>query len=198
MSTISTYRSRSNLRKKRGRLWLSVVLVLGLVLASISVVAAQAHAGSFSDEFPKQVLMKGGTQLQDGYLNYGDWHWYEDGQWNGIYADYGPWPHAVVVRAGSKLHIRINKPERPAIYRIRAYKQDAENPGWPVGKGRVLNTTFKRVERDGKTVGWNVFFRVNQPDRHYYLESYGRWARVPGTHISYGIESLHYHLKTSE
>lgn len=198
MSALSTYRSRSAPKKRTGQLWMSIVLVLALALAAISVVAAEAQAGSFSDEFPKQVLMKGKTQLQDGYLNYGGWHWYEDGQWQEVYADYGPWPHAVVVKSGSRLHIKINKPERPAIYRIKAYKQDAENPGWPIGKGRLLNTTFGRVERDGKTVGWNVFFRVNRPDRHYYLETYGRWARVPGTHISYGDESLHYHVKTTE
>ncbi len=27
------------------------------------------------------------------------------------------------------------------------------------GEGESLNTTFRRVEREGKTVAWNVFFR---------------------------------------
>ena len=196
MSAISTYMSRSNLRKKCRRLWLSVVLAVALTLAGVAVVAATAEAGSFSDGFPKQVLMKGGTKLQDGDFDYGGWHWYEAGEWKEIYGDYGEWPHAVTVRAGSKLHIRINKPERPAVFRIKAYNKGEH--GWPVGKGRDLNTTFKRVERDGKTVGWNVFFRVNRPASPYYLETYGRWARVPDTHISYGYESWHFHVKTAK
>ena len=99
-------------------------------------------------------------------------------------AVYG-FPRADVVGAGSKLHIRLNKPQRPAAFRIRAYKE-VDRWSNPIGTGRLLNTTFRRVERDGKTVGWDVFFRVNGPNRHYYLQTSGRWERVPDTHISYG------------
>jgi hypothetical protein len=124
-----------------------------MALASIAIVAAQAHAGSFSDECPKQVLMKSATVLQHGRLYYGSWHWYEAGEWNRVDADgLGGFPRADAVRAGSRLHIRTNKPERPASFRIRAYKK-VDQFSTPIGTGRLLNTTFRRVERDGKTVG---------------------------------------------
>ena len=180
---------------KAKRSWVSVVLVLAIVLAGMAVVAAEARAGSFSDEFPKMVLMKDDTRLQGGRLNYADWHWYEAGEWQEIYAD-GPFPcpRADLVRAGSGLHIKLNKPERPASFKILAYKEAVE--GFPSGESRRLDTKLRRIERDGKTVGWNVFFRVNRPDRHYYLETYATWARVPGTHISWGHEALNYHVKT--
>jgi hypothetical protein len=92
MSATSTYRNRSNLRKTWRRFWLSVVLAVALTLAGVAVVAATAQAGSYSDWFPKQVLMKGGTKLQDGDFNYGGWHWYEAGEWKEIYGDYGNGP----------------------------------------------------------------------------------------------------------
>jgi hypothetical protein len=185
-------------KKTASRPLVLVVMVATMVLAGIAIVAAEAQAGSFSDGFPKQVLMKGTTVLQEGNFYYGSWHWYEAGEWNRVDADgILDYPRADTVRAGSKLHIKINKPERPAAFRIRAYKK-VDRFSNPIGTGRLLNTTFRRVERDGETVGWNVFFRVNEPNRNYYLKTYGRWARVPGTHISYGDESRLYHLKTTE
>jgi hypothetical protein len=46
-------------------------------------------------------------------------------------------------------------------------------------------------------VGWDVFFRVNQPVRDYYLRVYPVWEQVPGKIISYGDETLyHLHLRT--
>jgi hypothetical protein len=69
---------------------------------------------------------------------------------------------------------------------------------WPIGQARRLDTTLRRVERDGKTVAWNVFFRVDQPDRHYYLDTFGMWKEVPGTHISYGDVSWTFHVKTAD
>jgi hypothetical protein len=35
-------------------------------------------------------------------------------------------------------------------------------------------------ETRSKTVAWDVFFRVNQPHRPYYLDTYGTSKRVPG------------------
>jgi|tagenome__1003787_1003787.scaffolds.fasta_scaffold20981624_3 hypothetical protein len=185
-------------KKTGGRALVLVVMVATMALAGTAIVAAEAQAGSYSDGFPEQVLMKGKTVPQDGYLYYGNWNWYEAGEWNTVNADgLGDYPRADTVRAPSKLHIKIDKPERPATFRIRAYEK-VDRWSNLIGTGKLLHTTFKRVERDGKTVGWNVFFRINRPDRHYYLQTYGRWARVPDTHISYGDLSLHYHLKTTE
>jgi hypothetical protein len=55
---------------------------------------------------------------------------------------------------------------------------------WPIGEGRRLNTTLRGVERDAKTVAWDVFSRVNRPDRPYYLDTYGTWKGVPGCYYT--------------
>jgi hypothetical protein len=178
-------------KKTASRTLVLVMMIATMALAGIAIVVAEARAGSF-DGFPKQVLMKGATVLQDGNFYYGTWHWYEAGEWNGAHADgLGGFPRADTVRAGSRLHIKTNKPERPASFKIRAYKKFGAT-------GRLLNTTFRRIERDGKTVGWDVFFRVNEPNRHYYLETRGHWERVPDTHISYGTSHENFHIKTTE
>ena len=177
-----------------------VVMVATIALASMAIVAAEARAqaGSFSDEFPKLVLKKGETKLQAGRFYYGTWNWYEAGEWNRVHADgIGGFPQAETVRAGSRLHIKINKPERPANFSIRAYRR-VDQFSNPIGTGKLLNTTLRPVEREGKTVGWKVFFRVNEADRHFYLETGWRWERVPGTHISHGHTHENYHVKTTE
>jgi hypothetical protein len=185
-------------KKTASRTLVLVMMIAAMALAGTAIFSAEARAGSFSDGFPKQVLKKGATVLQHGYFFYGTWNWYEAGEWNKVYADGTyDYPRADTVRAGSKLRIRINKPERPAAFRIRAYKE-VDQFSNPIGTGRLLNTTFGRVERDGKTVAWNIYFRINRSGHHYYLETHGRWARVAGTHISYGHESRHYHVKTTE
>lgn len=202
MSALSIYRSRSTPRKQAKRLWISVMLVLAMTLAAIALVAAQAQAGSFDQTSPEPVLMKGKAVLQKGHF-YGDtWNYYDSANgtsgwvWSSASGTTG-FPHADLVRVGSRLHIRLNKPQRPETFTIKAYPR-VDEYGMSAGEVKRLNTTLRRVERDGKTVAWNVFFRVNQSDRHYYLDTHGVWKRVPGTHISYGEGSWSFHVKTTD
>ena len=88
------------------------------------------------------------------------------------------------------------KPERPEKFRITAYRGFDKKDKWPVGKGRRLNTVFEPVKRDGETVAWDVYFRVNQPDRHYYLDTFAVWGQVPNTHVSAGDATYTFHVKT--
>jgi hypothetical protein len=97
---------------------------------------------------------------------------------------------------GSKLHIKIFKAQRPDRFSVVAYRELDEYGFPPYGEGRRLDTTLRRVERDGKTVAWNVFFRVNEPYRHYYLDTFGTWKRVPGSEATYGDANWHFHVKT--
>jgi hypothetical protein len=190
--------------KKTGRRAL-VLVVLGttMAFAAMAAVGAEVRAGSFDQGPPRAVLMKSTNVLQEQTAELSEWtywdtYWDEDGQWITWYPEAleGEFPRADVVGAGRRLHIRLNKPQRPEFFTIDAYRR-VEQDGFPtVGEGRRLNTTFRSVERDGKTVGWNVFFRVNQPDRHYYLEALGSWKEVPGTHISHGHALYLFHVKT--
>jgi hypothetical protein len=189
--------NRSGSFTKTKRFWLWVVLIVAVVLASSPVAAASTKADSVGrrDFPPTPVLMKGKTELQKGHYVSSTWHYYEDG-WitsfgDGVYL----FPRAESVKAGTTLHIRSTKNQKPESFRITAYKGINEM-GFPIGEGQRLNTTLKRVERDGKAVAWDVFFHVNKPERHYYLETYARWERVLGTHISYGDGFWTFHVKT--
>jgi hypothetical protein len=175
-----------------------VVLTATMALAVTGVVAAEAQAGSFDNRPPEALLIKPSQVLQEGKVGSSCWDYFvEDGFWvTGCSDTVYRFPRADVVGAGKQLHIRLDKPQRPERFRISAYKGFDREAQRPIGEARRLNTTFRRVERDGKTVAWNVFFRVNEPDRHYYLATSGEWKRVPDTHISYGQGSWFFHVKT--
>jgi hypothetical protein len=188
--------NRSGSFTKTKRVW--VVLIMAVMLAGSAVFTATAQAGSFDRKPPNAVLMKDKTVLQTGIKGSTCWTYYRAGEgWAGSCVDrLYRFPRADLVRAGSRLHIRINKPQRPETFKVYAYKGFDKEGMWPIGKPRRLDTTLRRVERDGKTVAWNVFIGVNRPDRHYYLETFGRWQDVPGTHISYGDALWFFHVKT--
>jgi hypothetical protein len=179
-----------------------VAVALAAALGVVSLPLAQAASSSYDDDPPSRVLMKGSTVLQKGRMGSHCWSYYDDGRPVGYCADYVyNFPRrAVLLRAGSTLHIRIDKPQRPDRVQVVAYPGlDRKNPAptaAPIGKGRRLDTTLRGVQRDGKTVAWDVFFRVSQPERHYYLDTWVVWERVPGTRISYGDLAWTFRVKT--
>jgi hypothetical protein len=190
MSALSTYRNKRTTSKRTKRVWVYVVLVLAMALSALAVVATQAQAVRYSDP----VLMKGQTVLQHGVFAYSHWYFYENGSWCSVYAD-GPgmdmvlseYPRAAIVGAGRKLHIRLNKAQRPARFTIKDHRT-----------GRHLESTLRRVQRDGKTVAWDAYFHVNRPGHNYYLDTRVVWKPVEGTHISYGYMVHLFHVKTTE
>jgi hypothetical protein len=140
--------------------------------------------------------MKYKTVIQARQAVYAHWFYYdeEDG-WVEYYygsGDYfnGIYPEAAVVGAGRRLHVRLRKPERPSSLKIYASRTKD-------GPERRLQRTLRPVEQDGKTVGWEAFFRVGRPDSHYYIDVHSMWEEVPGTHISYGDEATYWlHVRT--
>jgi len=161
--------------------------------------ATPADSFEFEDPSPNAVLMKGPVVLQKE-IGTGGWYYYDEGGWNGVVletfiAGYFL-PRADLVSAGTKLHIRIDKPPRPERLWITAHEGFDREQKRFIGEGRRLDTTLRRVQRDGKTVAWDVFFHVNRPHQHYYLKTFGAWKRVPGTHSTYGSGSWTFHVKT--
>jgi hypothetical protein len=182
-------------------------LIVAVALATLAVFAAEAQAGSFGYGPPGAVLMKGGTTIQSGMRGWDCWHrWSKtEHSWTGLCGDplYYFFPRANVVKTGARLHVRLAKPERPKVVYIDAYPRvkDAGDPAfpngkYPAGKRQQLKHTSKPVDRNGKTVAWNVYFRVNEPKRHYYLDFYAEWKRMPGSHASYGEAHYFFHVKT--
>jgi hypothetical protein len=180
---------------------LAAALAVATALATLAVFAAEARADSFDSRPPQGVLMKDSRVLQKRDFTGGNWTFYKNGNLTGIVFDnFGEYtfPKADAVGAGTKLHVKLAKPERPGILIVAHPKvKDGQFGGkYPAGQGQQLKHTFKRVERDGKTVAWNVFFRVNEPARQYYLVVHAHWAKVPGTHVSYGDAGYAFHVKT--
>ena len=174
-------------------------LALAAALALVAVFAAEAWAGSFGPEPPEAVLMKYKTVLQVRGNDGGKWYYYQGSGWSYIIYDDNLdeyfFPEPQTVGAGRRLHVRLRKPERPSAVELNAYPRVGEH-GYPSGQRRQLQRTLRPVKKDGETVGWEVFFRVNQPDKHYYLVVRSAWERVPGTRISYG-EDISYGLHIS-
>jgi hypothetical protein len=71
--------------------------------------------------------MKGKMVLQNGIFAYSTWHVYENGSWktyfaDGLGMDLDVYPRAAVVGAGRRLHIRLNKPQRPERFTIKDHE----------------------------------------------------------------------------
>ena len=168
---------------------LVVALAAALAVATLAIFAAEARAaGSFAQSPPKAILMKDSDVLQTQWFYWAHWYYFdeEDG-WVETYQDFVDvtYPRADVVGAGRRLHVRFYKPERPSAVEIRASAR-RHSDQWS-----QLKRSFGRVERDGKTVAWDVFFRVNEPERDYYIQVYPVWDQMPGTKISYGDEMFY-------
>jgi hypothetical protein len=185
-------------KKTGGRALVLVVMVAAMALATLAVFAAEAWAGSFDPEPPKAVLMKYKTVIQAQGSDLGTWYYYEGTEWSiltyDIFGDYS-FPEPQTVGAGRRLHIRLDKPQRPSAVEINAYPRVGKH-GYPSGQRRQLQRTLRPVKKDGETVGWDVFFRVNRPERHYYMNVYAAWERVPGKRISYGDALYGLHVRT--
>lgn len=200
---ISTHEIRGatyDAEKKVGRAPVSAAaLAVAIAVATLALFAAQeARAGSFAQGPPQAVLMKGSYVLQVRRVEAAHWYIYEDGRWVSTHIDGFDfaYPKADAVKAGRTLIVRLGKPQRPSALRITAYPRLDAN-GEPAGHAQRLKPTLARVERGGKTIAWDLFFRVKRPGRHYYLDLSPAWERVPGTHVSYGDEILYLlHVRT--
>lgn len=183
---------------------LALALAGAIALATLAVFAAEARAGSFDPNPPKATLMKYKTVLQVAFAAGGSWTSCEPGGCpTAVYDNFGLFffPKPDEVGAGRRLHVRFDKPERPNFVEVNAWpraKKAKECGGCkrPAGQKRQLEHTLRPVKRDGKMVGWDVFFRTNKPGRHYYLRVASGWKREPGSHVSYGRVVYGLHVKT--
>jgi hypothetical protein len=185
-------------KKDRRALVSAAALAVATALAALAIFAAQARAGSFAKGPPQAVLMKGSYVIQVRRVEAAHWYFYERGRWVETHIDGFDfsYPKAEAVKAGRLLTVRLGKPQRPSTVGITAYPRLDAN-GDHAGHAQQLKPTLARVERGGKTIAWDVFFRVNRPDRHYYLDLSTAWERVPGTHDSYGDQILYLlHVRT--
>jgi hypothetical protein len=182
---------------------LAIASAVALLFAALAVFAAEARAGSFDNQAPKGVLMKYDKVLQTSYAA-GSWVWKTPRGWSMVVLDnFGEYyfPKKDEVPAGSRLHVRFDKPERPDFVAVNAWPRVEDGPLGDAGKTfagpkQRLKFILKPVKRDGKTVKWDVFFRTNEPDRDYYLKVTLGWKKEPGSHASYGQGLYGFHVET--
>ena len=167
--------------------------IVVLVAMAIALLAFGGAAYSQDGRPPETVLYKGQQELQTGRL--GSYCWFTpSGPARCVDAAELRYPAADSVRAGSTLHVRILESQRPEKFSISAYRK-VDEWGFPAGRTTRLGTTMRRVVEDGRTVAWDVFFRVNEPGRHYYLNAFGEWRNGEG---GGGDASYTFHVKTKD
>ena len=200
-------------RTTRVGLTLIAALITGLVaLVALNTPVEAApppwvkgYDTSYDNYPPRESLFVRGTLLQDSkdgsYMN---WYYYDfkSNQWRNRSNDEGPfdWPAADTLKAGSKVRVRINKPEKPSTFKITAYKavnntNDQHRPTWSTAE--VLSRTLTSVENNrGDVIAWNATFYVNEPNRHYYISADGEWEGADAALYSFGKAQDLLHLKT--
>jgi hypothetical protein len=105
---------------------LATALSVALVFAALAVFASEAQASEASSGHlpPKATLMKDSHVLQVRGFSGGSWVYYQDGGRTGtVYDNFGEYsfPKADEVAAGTRLHVRLAKPERPSVIDTNAY-----------------------------------------------------------------------------
>lgn len=188
------------------------VLATLLVVTSSQGVLAQGTRGQEGPRSvpktanpPDALLMKGPIVLQKGRELSRCWDYYpkEKGStvWWSVCEDtlflvprrYVPLPRRL---GETGLHIRINNSQRLQRLWFQAYTGYSRKAYAPIGKGRRLDYTIRRVERGGKPVAWDVFFRLPPPESHYYLSLGAKWKLAPKTGIVFHDTWYSFHVRT--
>jgi hypothetical protein len=159
----------------------TLMLLVGLLAALAFLAGVQGQAQALASHPPDAVLKKGDGAFQDGLLITYCW----DGKCVDLFSS--KYSAAERVSAGSRLHIRLSENRRPDRFSLQSRTS-------PDGRFRRVDTTLRCVERDGKTVAWKIFFRVDRPDRHYYLDAFGIWNHTGGREG--GNAYWQFHVKT--
>lgn len=155
---------------------LALVILSGVLLAGI-----QAQAQALAPRPPDAILKQGDRTLQDGRRIAYCWTRGCVDNFEDMY------PSAVVVEPGVQLRIRLTENKRP--------RQFSLTRSWsPDGQSRQIDTTLRRVVRDGRTVAWDAYFRLERPNRDYYLDAFGGWKDDGGRER--GDASWQFHAKT--
>ena len=153
---------------------------LVLTLLSVLVLSASASAdvtGPNKRKPPNLRLVYKGEVVQRAQPYTFCWSTQDpDGGGVGMCADGFPrYPKAVKVDAPTRLTIRIPYPAKPSEWYLRAHRAIVRHDYWdePVGPAEEIPFKLKPRRVDGKIRAWRVVFRVEEPARHYYLDTGG-------------------------
>jgi hypothetical protein len=155
-----------------------LVAVVGMV--GVLVVGVQGQAQAIAPRPPHATLKQDIRTLQDGLLiSY---------CWVPSCVDGLPrYASAVLVEPGTRLYIRLSENRRPEQFSLST-RQTSEGRS-----PRRIDTTLRRVVRDGKTVAWDAYFSLERPERQHYMVAFGIWKGRGGNR---GDASWAFHVKT--
>lgn len=160
----------------------AIVVLVALVAATGIVVGTQATASAHDHLVPKTLLVMKERTLQTG-LKVIEYSWTRPSGVGGCVTQSAllttRFRDADRVAPGSKLSIRLLKPQRPRSLYVKAWKMVDED-GIPAGEALALPVTLKPVGQDGQTVAWDAVFRVDRPARDYYIIAEGHWTDTEG------------------
>jgi hypothetical protein len=166
--------------KKSALLQMASMVLASVLLGGMFLAGVEGQAQALESHPPDAIMKHGNKILQDGRLISYCWI---DRCADGV----SRYPSAVLVEPGTRLHIRLSENRRPERFSLTGSRA-------PDGQSQRIDTTLRRVERDGKTVAWNAYFRLERPDRHYYLDAFGVWKDDGGK--VQGDAYWQFHLKT--
>src|SRR3712207_103264 len=191
----------------------ALAVFISLQMSTSQVASAQesppkaAHSRWHVPNPPDALLMKGPIVLQKGRELTRCWTYYsKDGRSMSsgcaayFFHSFSRW-YVPLPAGGTELHIRINNPQRLKWLTFAAYTGFKPYPwdksvGVPFGE-RHLGYTIRRVENArGKTVAWNVFFRLPRAESHYYLDLYTQWKAAPHAGLSFYDTWYTFHVRT--
>lgn len=95
---------------------------------------------------------------------------------HGTCADGAPgYPKPASVDAGARLAIRIRYPAKPRDWFLQAHRAVVDRDGWheTVGPAERIPFRLKPHRVDGVVRAWDLVFRLEEPLRHYYIDTGG-------------------------
>jgi hypothetical protein len=151
--------------------------VVGLV--GIFLVGVQGQAKALEPHPPDATLKQNLRTLQGGHLVSYCWI-------GGCTDGLSRYPSDALVEPDTQLYIRLSENRRPKHFSLSTSQT-------PDGRFRRIDTTLKRVVRDGKTVAWDAYFRLERPEHQYYMGASGVWKGAGGRR---GDAYWQFHAKT--
>ncbi|MGI8775587.1 MAG: hypothetical protein ACR2KQ_11395 [Actinomycetota bacterium] len=158
-------------------------IILSLILAmfaALSVPSTAADTGPNRRQPPKlRVIYKGEIVQRATPYTY-CWTYSEGDGGVGMCADGFPrYPRGVAVEAPARIVIRIPYPAKPSDWFVEAHRTIVRHENWDEPVGPAQDIAFKLKPRwvDGKVRAWKVIFHLEEPQRHYYLNTGGFLAQ---------------------
>lgn len=128
--------------------------------------------------WPDMTLFTGGRR-QVGNLAFASCWTQSFSDGTGMSMCYGPTlrtgpRRAIPARAGTRAYVRIHERYRPERARVRFQRQLSEDY-YPTGPARRVPYRWSRVTSNGKTIAWDLRFRLPRRPGHLYPTVYAKW-----------------------